>query len=78
MTELPKLGLYRHFKGKDYKVFSIARDCDNPEKFLVIYKALYESPDFGKDVVWARPLEDFTGTKTIDNKVVKRFEFLGD
>ncbi len=47
MTKI-KLGKYRHFKGKDYEVIGVARDCENPGRELVIYKALY-GENFRKD-----------------------------
>ena len=73
-----KRGLYRHFKGKNYEVIDIARDCENPKKEYVVYKALYDSPEFGKDQIWIREISDFNGSKIIDGKEVKRFEFLGE
>lgn len=73
-----RLGKYRHFKGNDYEVLAVARDCDNPDKKIVVYRALYDSSEFGKDVIWYRSLEDFIGFKELESKTrVKRFEFLG-
>jgi len=73
MTQEPKVGRYRHFKGKEYEVIGVARHSETLEE-LVIYKALYDS-EFGKGALWARPKEDFLGEKKLkDGKVVKRFE----
>lgn len=76
-NEIP-LGKYKHFKGKMYEVLSVARDCENPKKKLVVYKALYEG-DFPRGQIWVRQLEDFSGEKEFENGTkVKRFEFLGE
>lgn len=71
-----KLGKYRHFKGKEYEVIGIGNHSETLEK-MVIYRALYESKDFGKDTIWIRPYEMFVGTKNIEGKEVKRFEYIG-
>ena len=70
------LGKYRHFKGGEYEVIAIARDCENPEKKIVVYRALYASKDFYFGQVWARSLEDFEGFKVVDGEKIKRFEFV--
>ena len=49
-----RLGKYKHHKGKFYEVIGVARHSETLEE-LVIYKALYESKEFGKDTLWARP-----------------------
>jgi hypothetical protein len=45
-----KLGIYKHFKGKEYKLISIAKNSENLED-MVVYQALY-----GERIVWVRPL----------------------
>lgn len=50
--------VYRHFKGKEYKVICIANDSeieneDGPRQ-LVVYEALY-----GKHLIWVRPYDLF-------------------
>ena len=77
MEEVKVNGKYHHFKGKDYRVVALARDCDNPQRILVIYQALYESADFGKAQVWVREAADFLGNKKLENgTVVKKFTFV--
>lgn len=75
MSDL-KLGRYRHCKGKEYEVIAVARDCDNPQKKIVIYEALYACEEFPYGQVWTRSLEDFVGFKNIDGEQVKRFTFI--
>lgn len=54
MREIPKAGeVYRHFKGNNYEVLSIATGSEDGES-QVVYKALY--PPF---TVYVRPLEMF-------------------
>lgn len=54
MREIPKAGeVYRHFKGNNYEVISIATGSEDGES-QVVYKALY--PPF---TVYVRPLEMF-------------------
>jgi hypothetical protein len=58
---------WRHFKGTKYTVLEIARDCDDPSRFLVIYKD-------DSDNVWARPHSEFLGCNEFGNP---RFVRLG-
>ena len=53
MREIKTNRIYRHFKGKNYKVLHIAVHTETKEK-LVIYQALYG--DFG---IFARTYEMF-------------------
>lgn len=73
-TQVMKLkpGKYKHFKGKDYEVIGTAIHSETLEE-LVIYKALYESEDFGKDSLWIRPLNMFLEEVEVDGVKVPRF-----
>ena len=75
MTSI-KLGKYKHFKGGLYEVIRIARHSESLEE-LVVYKALYDIPEFGKDSLWVRPKEMFLEKVELDGKNVSRFEFVG-
>jgi len=75
MSDL-KLGRYRHFKGGEYEVIAVARDCEDAEKRVVVYRALYSSEDFDVGQVWTRSLEDFVGFKVVYGKKIKRFEYI--
>ena len=71
-----KKGLWRHFKGNLYEVIGTARHSETVEE-MVIYKALYESADFGKNAVWVRPFYMFEEQVTRDGKTFPRFTYLG-
>ena len=66
-------GLYKHYKGNLYEVIGIAHHSETLEQ-LVVYKALYDTPDFGYGAIWVRPLAMFNETIVVDGIVVKRFE----
>ncbi len=65
-----KSGRYRHYKGKDYEVFHVARHSETEEE-LVVYRCLY-----GDFSWWVRPLGMFTETVVVDGKEVARFSYI--
>ncbi|MGI9293528.1 MAG: DUF1653 domain-containing protein [Pseudomonadales bacterium] len=67
-----KPGKYRHFKGRDYQVFNVARHSETQQE-LVVYRCLY-----GDFSWWVRPLEIFTGTVEVDGKTLPRFDYIGE
>ncbi len=70
-------GFYRHSKkGTLYKVFGIGHHSETLEP-LVIYQALYNSPDFGRHALWIRPASMFIEKVTIDGVVMPRFVWMG-
>ena len=66
-----KLGIYEHYKGKQYKVVGIAKHSETMED-MVIYEPLYES-EFKR---WVRPLAMFTENVIVNAKEVPRFKKL--
>ena len=70
-----KKGKYRHYKNKFYEVIGVARDADTLEEF-VVYKALYDDPEFGKDALWTRKKDSFLKPEIVDGKEVARYEFV--
>lgn len=70
-------GRYRHYKGKEYEVIGIGRHSETFEE-LVIYKALHDSPEFGKNSLWVRPKDMFESDAEVNGKVMKRFEYRGE
>ena len=61
------VGKYRHFKGNEYEVISIARHSETTEP-MVVYRALY-----GDHGVWVRPAEMWNETIERDGKTYRRF-----
>jgi hypothetical protein len=74
---IPKSGIYEHYKGNRYQVLGIARHSETLEE-LVVYRALYDSEEFGPDALWARPVEMFAETVRVKGKPVPRFRFISD
>ncbi len=62
--------IYRHYKGKTYRVHGIVRHSESLEE-LVLYEALYEN-DLGK--MWVRPLPMFLELVEQEGKRIHRFE----
>lgn len=69
-------GEYEHFKGKRYEVIGMARHSETLEE-LVVYRALYDSEEFGPSALWVRPKEMFMEKVLVDGKEVPRFRFVG-
>ena len=69
-------GVYRHFKGKLYEVIGVARHSETLEE-MVVYRALYESEEFGSDALWVRPKAIFLESVVVDGKSVPRFAYVG-
>ncbi|MEK1943480.1 MAG: DUF1653 domain-containing protein [Pseudomonas sp.] len=63
-------GLYRHYKGPEYRVIGVARHSETEEQ-VVVYQALY-----GEYGLWVRPLSMFTGTVEVDGKTMLRFALI--
>jgi len=72
MKLLLKPGLYRHYKGLLYQVFSTATHSETGE-VLVVYQALYG--DYG---LWLRPLAMFTESVEYQGVVQPRFQVLDE
>ena len=59
-------GLYQHYKGPQYRVFSVARHSETEED-VVFYQALYG--DYG---FWVRPLSMFLESVIVEGEQVPR------
>ena len=67
--EIPA-GRYRHYKGRDYRVLTVATHSETEEP-MVVYQALY-----GERGYWVRPLAMFTERVTVDGRECARFELV--
>lgn len=77
--QLPKLGIYHHYKSKDklYELIAIGRATENNYEEMAIYKALYNIPELGgEEVVFVRPLKMFMENVIVDGKEIPRFEYV--
>jgi hypothetical protein len=63
----PRPGLYRHYKGKPYRVVGLARHSETLEP-LVVYEALY-----GERGLWVRPATMFVELVEVNGQRVPRF-----
>jgi hypothetical protein len=77
MKDLPPLpptplGLYRHYKGKDYEVIGAARHSETLAP-LVVYRPLYGT-DPG---LWVRPHAMFFETVFVGGVAQPRFRLIG-
>lgn len=65
------IGLYKHYKGSEYRVLHLARHSET-EEWLVVYKQCY-----GDESIWVRPLSMFTEQVTLnDGRRVPRFDLI--
>jgi hypothetical protein len=71
MSEL-KAGLYRHYKGNEYRVTGVARHSETAE-LLVVYQPLY-----GDSGLWVRPLSMFIEQVEVDGVLQPRFDYLAE
>ena len=70
VSNVIKLGRYKHYKGNEYEVIGVAKHSETLEE-LVIYKTL------DVEQIWARPLKMFTEEVEVEGKKIPRFEYVG-
>ena len=70
---------YKHYKNKKhiYEIIGMARNSETLEE-MVVYRALYDSLDFGKDCLWVRPKAMFLENVDVDGLRGPRFEYIGE
>lgn len=72
--EIIKNGLYRHYKGKNYKLIDIVKHSETQED-LILYQCMYHNDS---SVLWVRPISNFFSKVTTDGIEVDRFSYIGD
>lgn len=65
-------GLYRHYKGNEYRVTGLCLHSETEEP-MVIYQALY-----GTMETWVRPAAMWNEAVTVHGKTVRRFQKMDD
>jgi len=70
MTKEIKKGIYKHFKGGEYRIIAEAKSSED-KKEVVVYQDLKDKKKF-----WVRPREMFLDEVEVDEEKKKRFEFL--
>ena len=73
MKDIEIGAVYKHYKGNNYEVIGVARHSETLEE-LVVYKALYDSPEFGVNSLWARPKKMFLENVVQNEIEVERFK----
>ena len=65
-----KLGVYKHYKGNEYRVLAVATHSETLEK-MVVYQALY-----GEYGIWVRPISMWNEIVDVNGVATPRFKFL--
>lgn len=73
MKDIEIGAIYKHYKGNNYEVIGVARHSETLEE-LVIYKALYDSPEFGVNSLWVRPKKMFLENVMQNGIEIERFK----
>ncbi len=71
MSEVKK-GIYRHYKGDEYRVLMETKNSETQEE-LVVYQNVKDEKK-----IWARPKKMFIEDVEIDGEKKPRFEFIRD
>ncbi len=75
LNPIIKPGIYRHYKGKFYRVVAVARHSEDLTE-MVVYQALYRTK-FGLNSWWVRPKKMFEEKVVINQQRVPRFKYVG-
>jgi hypothetical protein len=66
--------IYKHYNGKPYEILAVGRLTESETlQECVVYKGLYDDPEFGPNPIWIRPLAMFMEEVMINGQSVPRF-----
>lgn len=68
-----ELGVYRHYNGQEYEVTGNAIHTETRE-WMVVYKALYPTPELPDGTVFVRPKDQFCEEVDVNGTLVPRFK----
>ena len=73
MTDPAKipLGLYQHYKNRQYELIGIATHSET-EELMAVYRPLY-----GDRALWVRPLAMVLETIELNGEEIPRFSYIG-
>ena len=72
MEKRPKPGIYRHYKGRLYRLLGLAQHSETLEQM-----AVYHSQDNQNDL-WVRPLSMWNELVENDGALIPRFTFVSE
>jgi hypothetical protein len=73
--KIVKPGKFQHYKGHFCEVIGVAHHSETLEE-VVVYRALINSKEFGKNALWVRPKKMFLEKVKINGKLMPRFKFI--
>jgi len=68
-----KPGIYRHYKGNEYRVFGVAWHSETLEE-VVVYQAVGGDDEH----YWVRPIDMFLSNIEVNGNSIPRFEAVED
>lgn len=68
MRNLNPGSIWKHFKGRVYKIVGVAKNSEDMSEEFVVYSPVEPSPEYGKDQMAVRPKEMFLEKVTRDGK----------
>ncbi|MBU0636680.1 MAG: nucleotide exchange factor GrpE [Patescibacteria group bacterium] len=66
-----KIGIYKHYKGAEYRVLFSGYNSENKEE-VVIYQSIIDNK------IWVRPKKMFLNQVEVDGKKINRFEYINN